>query len=42
MAELWAWLPAEGAALVKTVLDSLASTKTPGDGRVIDHAAPMP
>ena len=37
MAELWAWLPAEGAALVKTVLDSLASTKTPGDGRVIDQ-----
>src|SRR5882757_8097740 len=27
MAELWAWLPAEGAALVKTVLDSLASVK---------------
>ncbi|HEY3713718.1 MAG TPA: DUF222 domain-containing protein [Jatrophihabitantaceae bacterium] len=37
MAELWAWLPAEGAALVKTVLDSLATVKTPGDGRVIDH-----
>ncbi|HEY3717346.1 MAG TPA: DUF222 domain-containing protein [Jatrophihabitantaceae bacterium] len=37
MAELWAWLPAEGAALVKTVLDSLATTKTPGDGRVIDQ-----
>jgi hypothetical protein len=37
MAELWAWLPADGAALVKTVLDSLASTKTPGDGRVIDQ-----
>jgi len=37
MAELWAWLPAEGAALVKTVLDSLASTKTPGDGRMIDQ-----
>jgi len=37
MAELWAWLPAEGAALVKTVLDSLATVKTPGDGRVIDQ-----
>jgi len=37
MAELWAWLPAEGAALVKTVLDSLATVKTPGDGRIIDQ-----
>jgi len=30
-------LPAEGAALVKTVLESLATVKTPGDGRVIDQ-----
>jgi hypothetical protein len=35
--ELWALLPAEGAALVKTVLDSLASVKTPGETRTADQ-----
>lgn len=36
-AVLWALLPAEGATLVKTVLDSLASTKTPGETRTADQ-----
>jgi hypothetical protein len=37
MAELWAHLPAEGAALIQTVLDSLASVKTPGETRTADQ-----
>jgi hypothetical protein len=37
MAELCALLPAEGATLIKTVLDSLASTKTPGETRTTDQ-----
>jgi hypothetical protein len=37
MAELCALLPAEGAALIKTVLDSLATVKTPGETRSMDQ-----
>jgi hypothetical protein len=37
VAELSALLPAEGAALVKTVLDSLATVKTPGETRTLDQ-----
>ena len=37
MTELCALLPAEGAALVKIVLDSLASVKTPGETRTADQ-----
>jgi hypothetical protein len=37
VAELAALLPAEGAALIKTVLDSLASVKTPGETRTLDQ-----
>jgi hypothetical protein len=37
MAELSAVLPADGAALVKTVLDSLAAGKTSGETRTLDQ-----
>jgi hypothetical protein len=37
VAELSALLPAEGAALVKTVLDSLATVKTSGETRTMDQ-----
>jgi hypothetical protein len=37
VAELCALLPAEGAALIKTVLDSLATVKTPGETRTADQ-----
>ena len=37
VAELCALLPAEGAALIKTVLDSLASVKTSGETRTMDQ-----
>jgi len=37
MTELCALLPTEGAALVKTVLDSLASVKAPGESRTADQ-----
>jgi hypothetical protein len=37
MAELQALLPAEGATLIKTVLDSLASVKSSGDLRTADQ-----
>jgi hypothetical protein len=37
MAQLWALLPAEGAALVKTVLDSLAAGKSSGETRTLDQ-----
>jgi len=37
MAELCALLPAEGATLIKTVLDSLATTKTSGETRTLDQ-----
>jgi Domain of unknown function (DUF222) len=37
MAELWAWLPAEGATLIGCVLDSLASVKSPGEQRTCDQ-----
>jgi hypothetical protein len=37
VAELSALLPAEGAALVKTVLDSLAARKTSGETRTLDQ-----
>jgi hypothetical protein len=37
VAELSALLPAEGAALIKTVLDSLASVKVSGETRTMDQ-----
>jgi hypothetical protein len=37
MAVLWALLPAEGAALIKAVLDSLAAAKAPGETRTADQ-----
>jgi hypothetical protein len=37
MAELWALLPAEGAVLIGTVLDSLAGTKAPREPRTADQ-----
>jgi hypothetical protein len=35
--ELWALLPADGAALIQAVLDSLAAPKTPGETRTADQ-----
>jgi hypothetical protein len=37
MTELCAFLPTEGAVLVKTVLDSLATVKTPDETRTMDQ-----
>jgi hypothetical protein len=37
VAEVWALLPAEGAALVATVLDSLAAVKSAGEARSVDQ-----
>jgi Domain of unknown function (DUF222) len=37
MTELWALLPADGAALIQTVLDALAHPKSPGETRTVDQ-----
>jgi hypothetical protein len=37
MSEVWALLPAEGAALIGTVLDALACAKSPGETRSVDQ-----
>jgi len=37
MAEVWAWLPADGAMVIKTVLDSRAAVKAPGETRTMDQ-----
>ncbi|HEY3631968.1 MAG TPA: DUF222 domain-containing protein, partial [Jatrophihabitantaceae bacterium] len=37
MAQVWAYLPAEGAALIQTVLDSLAGARTSGETRTADQ-----
>lgn len=37
MATMWAYLPADGAALIKTVLDSLGAAKARGDVRTADQ-----